>query len=116
MIKITVASHTIKKTAHKEVADLVVKVNDILYYEYESFDSVGMHAEYHISDLSVLIIYQEKTKYHYPERLIKGMPGADSGKGVFYFKALKTGNTTLTIIHNIRRKIERESIYNIIVE
>ena len=82
MIKITVASHTIKKTAHKEVADLVVKVNDILYYEYESFDSVGMHAEYHISDLSVLIIYQEKTKYHYPERLIKGMPGADSiGQG-----------------------------------
>lgn len=59
MIKITVASNTIKKTAHKEIADLVVKENDVLYYEYESFDSVGMIAEYHISDLTVLIIYQE---------------------------------------------------------
>ncbi len=116
MIKITVASNTIKKTAHKEIADLVVKENDVLYYEYESFDSVGMIAEYHISDLTVLIIYQEKTEYHYPERLKEAMPGADSGKGIFYFKALKTGRTTLTIKHTIRRKMEREMVYNIIVE
>jgi hypothetical protein len=116
MIKITVASHTIKKTAYKEIADLVVKANDILFYEYESFDSVGMHAEYNISDLSVLIIYRDKTKYHYPEKLKKGMTGADSGKGLFYFKVLKAGNVTLTIKHTIRRKMEREMVYNITVE
>ena len=116
MIKLTVASKTIKKTDHKELAEIVVKVNDVLYYEYESFDSIGMHAEYHISDLTVLIIYQEETKYHYPERLKKGMTGADSGKGIFYFKALNAGKVTLTIKHTIRRKIEREMIFNIIVE
>jgi len=116
MIKITIACKTIEKTENKEIADIIVKVNDILYYEYESFDSVGMGAEYCISDLSVIIIYQEKTKFHYPERLKKEMTGADSGKGMFYFKAIKTGSATLSIKHLVRKIIEREMIYNIIVE
>jgi len=73
--KITLTAETLEKTEKSELAELKVKVNDVLFYEYESYDSVGMNAEYKISDLSVLIIYQEKTKYHYPEKLKKAAPG-----------------------------------------
>jgi hypothetical protein len=116
MIKITTTSEILEKTDKRELAELKVKVDDVLFYEYESYDSVGMNAEYKISDLSVLIIYKEKTEYHYPEKLKKSVPGSDSGKGIFYFKAIKPGKVELTINHTFRRKQEREMIYKITVE
>jgi len=35
---------------------------------------------------------------------------------MFYFKALKPGNAVLSIKHTYRRRLEKEMIYNIIVE
>jgi len=60
---------------------------------------VSLGAVYEIEDPTVVSFVEDITWYKNPLRI---MPGSDEGSGCFIFRALKKGETTLTIWEEFR--------------
>ena len=90
------------------VQSITLKVNEKTTYKFSLHASVGITAEYFISDENILQYIDSKVKYHHPERMKYGMTGGDSATGTFIFKAIKKGETELIIKHLFRGDLEKE--------
>ena len=87
---------------------VVLKLNQLCYYSFELYESVGITAEYIIDNQLIIDCIERKSEFHSPEKMKKGMTGADSATGIFIFKALKMGKTILTIRHLFRGDTDNE--------
>jgi hypothetical protein len=91
-----------------------VKVGQIVSYSFREHASVGISAEYDLSDASV-IKYKERIKvYKNPQR--EGITGGDDSRVSFVFEAIEKGSSDLTINEMFRGKIQNEFKFTIIVE
>jgi hypothetical protein len=96
---------------------LKLSVGDEFYYQFHRHGSVGEDAEFTIEDESIIIHTDTKTEYIHPEHMKKpGWTGGDAEKGKWFFKALKTGGTTLTVNILFRFEVESTCTITIIVE
>ena len=94
---------------------VTLKVNEKASYNFSLHVSVGITAEYFISDENILKYIDTKIKYYHSERMKPGMTGGDSAKGTFIFKAIKQGETELIIKHLFRGDLEKEIRIKILV-
>jgi len=80
------------------ISPLKLKQGDRFFVIYDKHGSVGVGAVYEIEDETVVNLIDDITWYRDPVKMkIPGMTGADSGSGCFIFRALKKGETKLTI-------------------
>lgn len=86
-------------------------------YPFRKHVSVGFDAEYEIQDEAILVMIQEQTQYHTPEKLIEpGWTGGDNASSQFVFEAKKPGVTELVVRHLFRGHIEESVCIRIIVD
>jgi hypothetical protein len=91
-----------------------VKVGQIISYSFREHASVGISAEYDLSDARV-IKYKERMKvYKNPQK--EGMTGGDDSSVSLIFEAMEKGSTDLIINELFRGKIQNEFKFKIIVE
>jgi hypothetical protein len=95
---------------------LTFSVGDRFYYQFHRHGSVGEDAQFTIGDSSIVAHEKTETEYLYPENLKKpGWTGGDAERGMWFFKALRTGQTTLAIEELFRFEIESRCTINILV-
>ncbi len=93
-----------------------VSVGETLCYRFVRHESVGIDAEVHIDDTSIVRLEKTDSKYLYPERLKRGWTGADEETVCWYFKALKEGATRLIVRNLFRGEVEKECTIELIVK
>ena len=76
-----------------------LKEGDRFFITYKKWGSVGLGAVYGIEDPTVVSFVEDITWHKKPLRV---MPGSDEGSGCFIFRALKKGETRLTIWEDFR--------------
>ena len=100
-----------------EKSSIELHVGQEFYYQFHRHGSVGEDVEYVIGDESIISYLKTETQYLHPENLKKpGWTGGDAEQGRWFFKAIKTGTTTLTINILFRFDIENSCILHISVE
>lgn len=107
----------LKVECTEENTVLKLSIGDEFYYQFHRHGSVGEDAEFKISDDSIIKHTDTQTEYLHPENMKKpGWTGGDAERGKWFFKALKQGETTLTINILFRFEIESTCTIPIIVE
>lgn len=102
--------------AENPVVEAAFQTNQSLSYAFELYESVGFDADYQIADESVIAFVERKEKYLNPKRMRQGMTGSDDAEGVFVFKTLKKGRTTLVVRHLFRGETEKVVTFHMTVE
>ncbi len=96
---------------------LEISIGTTLKYKYQQHTSVGYEGEFKIENKDVLEFVEDKITYHNPERMKEPkISGADGATGQFIFKAIKIGQTNLTLQHLFRFEIEKELIFSITIK
>lgn len=99
-----------------QTTTLKISIGTILKYTYPQHTSVGYEGEFKIGNEAILLLEEDKTTYHAPERMAeRGITGADGATGQFIFKAIKIGQTKLTLQHLFRFEVEKELIFDITI-
>jgi len=91
-----------------------VKVGQIISYTFREHASVGISAEYDLSDVRVIKYKERKKVYKNPQK--EGMTGGDDSSVSLIFEAMEKGSTDLIINEMFRGKIQNEFKFKIIVE
>ena len=91
-----------------------VKVGQIISYTFREHASVGISAEYDLSDFRVIKYKERKKVYKNPQK--EGMTGGDDSSVSLIFEAMEKGSTDLIINEMFRGKIQNEFKFKIIVE
>lgn len=92
------------------------KVGERFYYQFHRHGSVGENAEFQISNEQIIEHIDTKTEYLHPEKMKPGWTGGDAERGVWVFKAVRKGQTTLLIRILFRFEVESECAIEIAVE
>ena len=101
----------IKQLGQKEYK---IKVGQKISYTYKEHGSVGISAEYNISDASILQYKESKREFVNPDNT--GMPGGDEARVTWIFEGAETGTVNLVVKSLFRGKTENEFKFKIIVE
>jgi hypothetical protein len=91
-----------------------VKVGQIISYTFREHASVGISAEYDLSDVRVIKYKERKKVYKNPQK--EGMTGGDDSSVSLIFEAMEKGSTDLIINEMFRGKIQNVFKFKIIVE
>ena len=91
-----------------------VKVGQIISYTFREHASVGISAEYDLSDVRVIKYKERKKVYKNPQK--EGMTGGDDSSVSLIFEAMEKGSSDLIINELFRGKIQNEFKFKIIVE
>lgn len=94
--------------------DYTLLVNQTALLNMSEHASVGSTSEVLIHDETILTLVSDEFKYTKEPK--EGMTGADAGSRSYIFKALKTGETTITAKDIYRGKLQSETIYSITVQ
>lgn len=95
---------------------LKVRIGTILKYTYPQHSSVGYEGNFKIENQTFLALEENQITYHDPKRMAENnISGADGATGQFLFKAIKTGQTKLTLQHLFRFEVEKELIFDITI-
>ena len=90
---------------------------EVISVEFFRHESVGENTEFTISNESVLKHLRTETEYIHPERMkYPGWTGGDAEKGLWFFEAVETGKTTLSINKILRGIIESKCDIKFVVE
>lgn len=101
----------------KNESRISLNVGDILLCKFHRHGSVGEDAEFDISDTDIIRHEDTETKYLHPEKMKQpGWTGGDAESGVWSFKAIKQGKTTLVVKVLFRFDVESEHPIEIVVE
>jgi hypothetical protein len=88
---------------------LHLKEGDSFFITYHRHASVGLGAVYEMEDETIVNLIDDITWYRNPAKMmIPGITGADEGSGCFVFRALKKGETKLTIWEDFRGEKRKE--------
>lgn len=85
---------------------LTLNPGDGFFYTYPRWGSVGWGARFEIEDSTVVEFAGELDSYARPLEMM--MPGADKGTGTFIFRALKRGETKVTVWRDFRGEYKGE--------
>jgi hypothetical protein len=91
-----------------------VKVGQIISYTFREHASVGINAEYDLSDARVIKYKERKKVYKNPQK--EGMTGGDDSSVSLVFEAMEKGSSDLIINEMFMVKIQNEFKFKIIVE
>jgi hypothetical protein len=95
---------------------LTFSVGDRFYYQFHRHGSVGEDAQFTIGNPSIIMHEKTETEYLHPEHMKKqGWTGGDAEKGLWFFRAIKAGETTLVIEELFRFEVESRCTINIMV-
>lgn len=94
--------------------DYMLQINQTALLEMSEHGSVGSTSEVLIQDETILTLVSDEFKYTKEPK--EGMTGGDAGTRSYIFKALKTGETTITAKDIYRGKLQSETIFNITVQ
>ncbi len=99
-----------------KATSLKIGIGTILKYAYPQHTSVGYEGDFKIENQAILSLESNSINYHHPKRMEKpNITGADGATGQFRFKAIKIGQTKLTLQHLFRFEIEKELIFDITI-
>ena len=87
-----------------------------MFADMEVHGSVGLEAEFEISDSNVLKMVGSKLTYTNPERMKPGMTGGDRGVRRYRFRALKPGTAQLELITMYRGQVKKTRTVKITVK
>ena len=91
-------------------------VGEDFCYKFHRHGSVGEDATFEIGNTGVISHERTETKYLHPEKMKPGMTGGDAERGMWYFKAIAQGATTLTILEVFRGETESRCVMKLEVE
>jgi hypothetical protein len=91
-----------------------VKVGQIVSYTFNEHASVGISAEYDLSNTSAIKYKERRKVYKYPQN--QGITGGDDSNVSFVFEAIQKGNAELTLRELFRGQVQNEIKIKIIVE
>jgi len=91
------------------------KAGDLFYYEFYRHGSVGKEVEFEISDGGVISQVDTHEEYVHPENMKPGWTGGDLQKGQWFFRADKSGTTSILIRNVFRGRLESECRIEIVV-
>jgi predicted secreted protein len=94
--------------------DYKIKVGQKISYSYNEHGSVGISAEYDLSDASVLVFKDKIRVYKNPDK--SEYPGGDEATVTLIFKAAEKGIVDLVVRSLFRGKTEDEFKFKITVE
>jgi len=95
--------------------DIKVKPGTRLTWSYESHGSVGKTGSCSIGNKTSVKLVDRTTKYKYPDKIKKGMKGADRGTGTYVFEAVAPGKARITCSTGFRGKTQRTDEYTVTV-
>lgn len=95
-------------------SNITVKTGEIICYAGEVHGSVGSGLSYSIKDESIIKLNHETLKYNDESR--KNMPGGDKATKTYAFKAIKEGETTLTVNEMFRGEVKNSYSFQIKVK
>jgi len=101
----------IKQLGQKEYK---IKVGQKISYTYKEHGSVGISAEYSVSDPSILQYKEKNREFVNPDK--SGMPGGDEARVSWIFEGIAKGTVDLIVKSLYRGKTENEFKFKIIVE
>jgi hypothetical protein len=93
---------------------VTLRLGELASYTAEVHGSVGIAAEWDISDNGILHLVDEKKDYKWPDRA--GMPGGDASVETFIFEAKAPGNSILTFRLVYRGTVEETKKVSVTVE
>ncbi|MDF1541258.1 MAG: hypothetical protein P1Q69_20335 [Candidatus Thorarchaeota archaeon] len=100
-----------------ENVNVTLHVGDVIRCRFHRHGSVGEDAEFEIGDTNILMHDDTTTEYTHPEHMKKpGWTGGDGQRGYWYFKAISSGSTKLTIRILFRFKVESTHVVDINVK
>ena len=94
--------------------DYKIKVGQKISYSYKEHGSVGISAEYDLSDASVLVFKDKIREFKNPNNA--QYPGGDEAIITLIFEGGQTGSSNLKITNLFRGKTENEFKFKITVE
>jgi predicted secreted protein len=94
--------------------DYTLQINQTALLNMSEHASVGSTSEVLIQDETILALVSDEFKYTKEPK--EGMTGGDAGSRSYIFKALKTGQTSITAKDIYRGKLQSETIFNITVQ
>jgi len=92
------------------------KVGNRFYYQFRRHGSVGIDGEFDIEDTTVIQHEDTRFKYTHPENLKPGWTGGDDERGKWLFRALKAGETKITIRKMFRGRIDEQFSIRLVVK
>ncbi len=95
-------------------SDYKIKVGQKISYSYKEHGSVGISAEYDLSDASVLVFKDKIREFKNPNNA--QYPGGDESVITLFFEGGKPGSSNLKITNLFRGKTENEFKFKITVE
>ena len=95
-------------------SDYKIKVGQKISYSYKEHGSVGISAEYDLSDASVLVFKDKIREFKNPNNA--QYPGGDEAVITLVFEGGKPGTSNLKITNLFRGKTENELKFKITVE
>ena len=90
-----------------------VRVGKKMKVKFEQHGSVGIYAEYQITNEQVVQYVKTETRFKNPKNA--EMPGGDAATGEFIFIAKQRGTTQLTIRNMFRGDVESQKQITIVV-
>jgi hypothetical protein len=85
-------------------------------FKFHRHGSVGEDAEFEIDDTAIITHEKTETEYLHPERMKPGWTGGDAERGQWFFRALKSGVTSITVSVLFRFDVESEHKVKFVVK
>ena len=85
-------------------------------FKFHRHGSVGEDAEFEIEDTTVITHEKTETEYLHPERMKPGWTGGDAERGLWFFRVLKSGVTSITVRVLFRFDVESEHKVKFVVK
>ncbi|RDE17958.1 MAG: hypothetical protein C4K49_00265 [Candidatus Thorarchaeota archaeon] len=92
-----------------------LRAGDLFYYEFYRHESVGKEVEFQIGDDGLISQVDTYKEYVHPERMKPGWTGGDLQKGQWFFRADKSGTSSIIIRNMFRGRLESECRIEIVV-
>jgi len=93
-----------------------LSVGEEFRYKFHRHGSVGEDATFEIGNTRIISHERTETVYLHPEKMKPGMTGGDAERGMWFFKAIAPGATTLTIFVMFRGEVESRCVVKLEVE
>jgi hypothetical protein len=94
-----------------------LSVGEVVYCAFNRHGSVGEDAEFEIENDEVLSHESSETEYIHIEKMKKPeWTGGNAERGKWFFKAMRSGSTKLTVRILFRFEVESECTVKIVVE
>ncbi len=98
-----------------EDSSIEVIVGEEFAIGYHRHGSVGIDAEFEISDENIVEFVRSEAEYLYPQRLKPGITGGDAERCKWFFRAKQAGRTEIIVRDLYRFKVEKETPITVIV-